>query len=66
MNLFTKRNRVTDVEKQHCYEGGMGGEGKNWEIGTDVYPITTGRDNKDLLYSKGKSTSNTVLAYMGK
>ena len=38
MNLSTNRNRVTDVENKHGYQGVRGG-GINWEIGIDIYTL---------------------------
>ena len=44
------------------------GGGINWETGIDVYTLLyiKQRTNKDLLYSTGNSTQNSVPAYMGK
>jgi len=35
MNLQQSRNRVTDVEDKHGYQGEMWGR-INWEIGIDI------------------------------
>ena len=44
-------------------EGGI-----NWEIGIDIYTLLCIKQitNKDLLYSIGNPTQNSVMTYMGK
>ena len=39
MNLFTDRNRITDIKKTIYGFQGTGGGGTNWEIGTDIYKL---------------------------
>ena len=40
MNLFTNRNRLTDMEnKLKIVKGEMGMGGKNWEFGINRYTL---------------------------
>ena len=49
-------------------KGEMLGGGINWEVGSGIYTLlhTKSVSNMDLLYSTGKSTQYSVIAYMGK
>ena len=42
--------------------------GINWKFGIDIYTLLYIKQitNKDLLYSTGNSTQDSVMAYMGK
>ena len=63
MNLFTNRNRLTDLEKKlKGYQRGKVGGGINWEFGTDMYTLLYLKyiTNKDLLYSTGNSAQYLV------
>ena len=69
MNLFTKQKQNHRCRKQtYSYQGVRGGARINWEIGTDIYTLLYIKQitNKDLVYSTGKSTQYSVMAYMGK
>ena len=69
MNLFTKQKQSHRCRKRtYGYQGGEGGGGINWEIGTDIYTLLYIRQvvNKDLLYSTGNSTQYSIITYMGK
>ena len=48
--------------------GKWGQGGINWEIGLDIHIVLYIKqiNNKDLLYSRGKSIQHSVMAYMGK
>ena len=68
MNLYLqKRSRVTDVENKLMITRVWGG-GINWGIGIDIYTLVYIKQvtNKDLMYSTGKSTQYSVIAYMEK
>ena len=62
MNRFAgqKQNRDTDVENKRMDtkggKQGWGGDGMNWEIGTDIYTLICIKQttNKNLLYKKYK------------
>ena len=43
-------------------------EGINWGTGIDIYTLVYIKQitNKDLLYSRGNLTQNSVMAYMEK
>ena len=65
--IYKTEIRVTDVEnKLMVTEGGTGGRYKledwDWHTHTPIYKA----DNKNLLYSTGKSTQYSVMTYMGK
>ena len=63
MNLFTKQNRLTDLENELMVTGGKGGRGIDWEFGIDMYTLLYLKQitNKDLLYSIGNSAQNSVI-----
>ena len=68
MNLFTKQKQSHRCRKQtYGYQGGKGGVGINWEIGTDICTLLYIKQvtNKDLLYSTGNSIQYAVMTYMG-
>ena len=46
----------------------MLGEGIKWGVGINIYTLLfmDSMSNKDLLHSRGKSTQDFVLTYMGK
>ena len=48
--------------------GVRGGGGINWEFGIDIYTLLYIKQitNKDLLYSIGNSTQNSILTCMEK
>ena len=73
MGIFTKKcqkgiyhpgSTARDLASEITVQGG----GINWEIGIDIYTLLYIKliTNKDLLYSTGKSTPYSVMAYMGK
>ena len=69
MNLFTKQEQTHTHRKQtYGYQREKVWGGINWEIGIDIYTLLYIKQitNKDLLYSTGKSTQYSVMAYMGK
>ena len=70
MNLFTKQKQTHRLRKQiYGYQGirGVGGRDKlgDW---IDIYTLLCIKQitSKNLLYSTGKSTQYSVMAYMGK
>ena len=54
---------IYKTELESWKQGGI-----NWEIVIDIYTLLYIKQitNKDLLYSIGKSTQYSVMAYMGK
>ena len=66
MNLFTNRNRLTDLENELMVTRGKGRQGGQTvrEFGTDMYTLVylKWKTNKDLLYSTGNSAQNSVTA----
>ena len=63
MNLFTKRNRDTDIESKRMVTKGGKGCGMNWEIGIDIYTLLGIKKitNENLLYSTWNSTQCSVV-----
>ena len=63
-----KGSKVWMRISSYGYQGVRGGEGINWEIGTDLYILLYIKQttNKDLLYSTRNSTQYSVMVYMGK
>ena len=69
MNLFTNRNRLTDIEnKLMVTKGEMWRGGVNQELGINIHTPLYIRQitNKNLLYSTGNSTQYSVITYMRK
>ena len=68
MNLFTKLNKVTDVENKLMLTRRLGRGGINWETGIGIYTRLhiKQRTSKHLLYSIVNSTQQPVISYMGK
>ena len=69
MNLFTNRNRLTDIEnKLMVTKGEMWRGGINQELGINIYTLLSIKqiNNKDILYSTGNYIQYFVITYMGK
>ena len=71
MNLFTNRNRLTDIENKLMVTKGemwVEGGGINQELGMNINIILNIRQitNKDLLYVTGNSTQYSVINCMRK
>ena len=69
MNLFTNRNRLTDIEnKLMVTKGEMWRGGINQELGIKIYTLLYIKwiIKKDLLYSTGNSTQYSVITYIRK
>ena len=71
MNLFTNRNRLTDIENKLMVTKGemwVEGGGINQELGMNINIILNIRQitNKDLLYVTGTSTQYSVINFKRK
>ena len=67
--LIYKTEIESQMQKTNLWLPGGKGMGRtNWEIGIDVYTLLYIKQitNKDLLYSTGNSTQQSVMTYMGK
>ena len=53
----------SQMQKTNLWLPGSKGGGIYWEIGIDIHILLY---IKDLLYSTGSSTQQSVMAYMGK
>ena len=65
MNLFTNRNRLTDIENKLMVTKG---EGLNLEFGINRHTLLYVKQisNKVLLYSTGNYIQYLVITYNGK
>ena len=66
--LIYKTEVESQMQKTNLWLPGVKGEGKIWEIGTDIYTLLYIKKitHKNLLYSTGNSTQYSVMAYLGK
>ena len=67
MNISMKLKQTHRYREQTCGSKGEGKEGKDWEFKVSRGKLLyTGWINKVLLYSTGKPTQCSVIAYLGK
>ena len=68
-NLFTKQKKTQRFQNQtYDYQRVNTGERINWVAEMNIYTLLYIKQvsNKNLLYSTGKSTQYSEMAYMGK